>query len=126
MPVVKYSAQGIPIAATNINSQGKANPTGADADGTGAALAANRRRKCSINSVVPIAEAVASHSTSPSPKIGFVANFASAPPVSGSPPMPNARIAAGASTHQRRRGPVAAVTPTARKSAPLASRWCAE
>lgn len=123
IPVAKYSIQGTTRAATNTNIQGKAIPQGAAAAEFGAALAASRWRKCSIiNRVVPIADKVASSSTHPSPKTGFTTSFAKAPPVRGNPPIPKARIAASASTHQRRREPVAATTPTARKSAPSSGR----
>ena len=82
--------------------------------------ASKRWRKCSINSVVPIADKIASSSTHPSPKTGFTASFAKAPPVKGSPPIPwpgsplaaaSARASAGPSWRSRPRRGTARLSP---------------
>jgi hypothetical protein len=49
---------------------------------------------------------------------GFIANFASAPPVNGSPPRPSASTAAGTRTNQTLRL-VEATAPIARNRPPL-------
>ena len=78
-----------------------------------------------MSSVVPAPDRLASVATRPSPKSGLTASLASAPPVSGRPPMPSASTAATASTSQKRAPLALAAMPTARNRAPLASTWCA-